>query len=979
MRSAHKQHVTAHRRISVWRWGALGFIGLVGLMGCDEDAPTSTSVISSAEVSSGERQPEHEESVESEPTAPDEEAPQSQSWTPPENPRVLTAPEPPAIMRDVHLVNDDHEFTQPYVPGHRTTMDGRIGVRVQGGFPGTERIATNYSFFLLVPEGLEEPIMPGPRGAKILQESEPFDVLFPLALEPGINRFGHHSICDPTQAFETEGERPNPYLCGPDLNHDCYDITLVSATASALTAQLWGTPITLEVANPKTVDARIIRADLGEPVRGPEIHATNELLEPAITRDGKLLTARLGRAPRHWVNPNTGEAKYGFYDLVYFPPPEGMRPCDVTAWTEWQPMSHAPYDDRMIGRYGLASYPFRDSEGQLIPDGDDLGGTYPWVDREGANVFMAGIPGRMVEQSEVDYPRVCAHEGCEDYEENIDWDRGFLVAGAWTHGKFVLLDSMINHLDWAIGIIPESHYVVDLYTAPNGDPVPVRLGSGRFITSARDRGGPYPAGYTHNANILDSVQNLLNQHPHAQPVTPRDVVWIMSNGVATDEVVFDDFLDPQALILSNMQASVTQFYSETGEALSVPKYWNGQVRRLAAPIPLPSANQLVADELEEIHIQNGATSLTLDVPPYGRVEAGEGRIEPAALGGMKGKGFWLNGHNQIVYDMPAQRSEFTPSGWYYSLFIDPRNLGDERRVLLTFPDESVIELKGRTTLRYVQRAHETSSGARVVHEVNLPQITASETGWIHLAWRIDPTSSRVETLHNGYPIDRFTPQAPLFRIREGQLILGARGPKGAGFRGWIDDFKVLAHDVDAEVACNHAFGTLIYLEDQPVWSVHAERYPRWAHAELAETLTEPLRLTIAPHPESALFACYHNYQRDYAAHLKNLPQGVHGVRDTLLFPEGPVRADVPRPDSSQNAFCLSCHHEAGKNGLGLDALTYQSELTAEMDPRRQPHQPPRRVFGNIPARWIEGSPDAALQAPVEGFLIDRWLMSADDE
>ena len=54
-------------------------------------------------------------------------------------------------------------------------------------------------------------------------------------------------------------------------------------------------------------------------------------------------------------------------------------------------------------------------------------------------------------------PRRCVTAGCEGYLENTDWDRGFMVAGAWTHGKFVLLDAMINNQDWAVGVTPAAH------------------------------------------------------------------------------------------------------------------------------------------------------------------------------------------------------------------------------------------------------------------------------------------------------------------------------------------------------------------------------------------------------------------------------------------------------------------------------------------------------------------------------------------
>lgn len=156
--------------------------------------------------------------------------------------------------------------------------------------------------------------------------------------------------------------------------------------------------------------------------------------------------------------------------------------------------------------------------------------------------------------------------------------------------------------------------------------------------------------------------------------------------------------------------------------------------------------------------------------------------------------------------------------------------------------------------------------------------------------------------------------------------------------------------------------------DEPAWSAVAEAYPLWAHDEAAGSARD-----------GAGFACYLDHSDDYAAHLANLPAGTTSLREAITFPEGPVRAGVPRPDSSDNPFCLSCHTEDGRDAMGLDALAYDPSVLAEHDPRRQPSQPPRRVFGNIPAGWIPpgdgpGSPAEALQAPPEGLLIDPWVL-----
>lgn len=865
-------------------------------------------------------------------------------------------PEPPTILRDVALIDDDVTFTQPFVPGHRTTMDGRVALRVQGGPPGTDDLAENLSFSLFVPERLDAPILDGPPGAEILADPVPFDVVFPPALDPTTERLGHHAICDPTEEFPVEGERPNPYPCGPDDAHDCYDLHVINSTSTGLYSTLWGTPVTVEVAQPKTRQAAIVDVTLGEPVRGTNISATPEFTEPAVTMDGRLLTGRIGRFPRSWTNPETGEELTRPYDLVYAQLPDDADPCDVTGWTDFHPMSHAPWDPRMVATYGLAAYPFRDTEGAPIPDGEDLGGTYPWVDREGANVFMTGVHGRISEQSEILYPRRCVTQGCDTYSESIDWDRGFLVAGLWTHGKLVHLDGMINNIDWAVGVTPGAHWEVDLYRDEEGGALPIRFGSGRFLEGPRADGGPYPPGYTHNANIMDSLQNLPNFHPAAKPITPRDVVWVMSSGVATDEIAFDDFLDPNAFIVSNMQPSITQLYDDEGRSLAIPHQHNGQVRHLDGV--LIAANYVLSpDEFEDIHLQNAATSLDWDVPAYGRVDAGTGRTEPVALGGVQGRGFWLSGTNEVRYAVPAQTQDISRVDWTVGVFLDPRWAPGEGHTLFQFPDGTSVRMVGRTLLQ-------TLRGEDVVHQAVLPDTD----GWMHLGWRLRGGGTDVTLLLDGLAVDRATLDAPVMQMVEGDFVVGQAGSEAWGARGWIDELVVLAHDVSVEVACNHARGTLVRVEG--ALEARADAHPDWAHAEVA---------AAAGDPEGSRYVCFTDYTDDYAAHLANVPEGTAAVREAINFPEGPLRSGAPRPDSSTNPFCLSCHHDDGLGGLSVDALTLEAGLDLEFDPRRQPLQPPRRVFGNIPAGWIPaghgaGSPSEALRAPLEGALIDRWVL-----
>jgi len=861
------------------------------------------------------------------------------------------APLAPAVFRDVARIDDTPAFTDPYVPGHRTTMDGRVGVRVQGGTDEVPRLNEHLSFFLFAPERLTAPLMTGPAGPELLADPTPFDVPFPPALDPAIYRLGHHAICDPTTPFPTPGERPNPYVCGPDDAHDCYDLTIVSTTSITLGAQLWGTPVTVEVSQPKTAQARIVDVALGEPVAGHYLPLSPEWTEPSITIDGRLMTGRMGRVPRDWSHPETGDVFTRPYDLAYSLLPDDAAPCDVTGWTDFHPMSHAPYDPRMVGRYGLASYPFRDTEGNLIPDGEDMGGTYPWVDREGANLFMTGVHGRLSEQSESDYPRRCVHEGCDDINEPIDFDRGFMVAGAWTHGKLVHLDAAINHIDWAVGVHPDSHWLVDLYRDEAGQPVPVRVGAGRFLSEFRDVGATYPDGYTHNANVLDSPQHLLNAHELAKPITPRDVVWVMSSGVATAEVAFDDLLDPHALVVANMQASITQLYDDDGQSTGIPDHHNGQVRELGGGLGLLATYELVPGATRDIHLQNGATSLVWEVPPYGVVDAGTGRVEPVALGGVEGRGFWLTGSNRITFAMPDQPAANEVDG-YVGLFVDARAGAGEARELLTFPDGTSLVLAAEA-VAYVREGE-------VHHEASLP----TSDGWRHLAWRLTDGHRSVQLLVDGLAYDEVSFDQPWLSFSGGELVVGRTTEQPTGVRGWIDQLLVLAHDPGPEVACNHAGGTLLAVDDAPDLVDRATAWPAWAHEAVAQA---------AGLPGSAVL-CHTDLSTDHGIDVHRPPTGAVPLREALTFPEGPLRAGSPRPDSSDNGFCLSCHTADGRDGLGLDALAYDDGLTVEHDPRRQPNQPPRRVFGHIPAHWLPGSPAEAQVAPPEGFLIDPWVL-----
>ncbi|MBK7975137.1 MAG: hypothetical protein IPK07_18270 [Deltaproteobacteria bacterium] len=349
---------------------------------------------------------------------------------------------------------------------------------------------------------------------------------------------------------------------------------------------------------------------------------------------------------------------------------------------------------------------------------------------------------------------------------------------------------------------------------------------------------------------------------------------------------------------------------------------------------------------------------------------GTGRAESNALGGVNGRGFWLSGTNRVEYPVPAQPRNIRGASWYVAIFVDPRVDDDSAaRALLTFPDGSGLRLEGRHALSYVD-----GSGA-VVHSVALPAMPASR-GWVHLALAMAPGNREVTLLLDGFAFDAFTSSAPLFELTPGTLVVGtAPSAAGGGVRGWIDDFKVLAHRPDAEVACNHAAGTLVGLTGNAEWGAVAERYPAWAHEGVSAALAAGGQRTFAS------YACFHDYGRDHAAYPAAAPAGSVSVRRAIHFPEGPLHFGAARPDSSRNPFCLTCHVPGAPAG-SLAALEPRADVNTEDDRRRQPSQPMPRVNGNIPAHWIApgtgpGGPDAATTAPDAGAQVDRWVLAGD--
>lgn len=900
-------------------------------------------------------------------------------------------PEAPAISRQVTGVIKNYSgttylnssFTRPHIPGYRTTLDGRVGICVEGGGPdgGTPR------YTLFTPEKMTTPFLNAAAGSYTMTSSAvkwmdgyASASASRLQYTDGVKGVSHASLWDETPATV-------------DVNgNDVYNVKVVvtsnTGTGSTARTQFFSTPIRIVVSSPKTTTAAITSiTKTGTTTASPEFPFQAGAFEPMVVGDGRLLCVRVGSPSLTWTDPVTGAAGITSgqgCDIVYSYYTTGAT-ADASKWTNCVPITHAPYDTRINNLFGFARAPFRDAEGNLIPDGEDIGGSYPWMDRHAKNLFIEAGFDRLHylvsgSWNNSRYPQTSVPEEPADYLSAEDGGKHQCVSviGLWTHGKLVQLDNFLNDIDYAVGggdpAGPQSRMVTlfQANTGPMGnEPADLRLGYGRATIKM-------PAGENDNGNIIDSIENLFNYRKWARPSNLRDVSWLMTDGKQADEVAFDDYLDPDAFIIAPMNGALTFVNSGTGQNYYTHHSgWNTATNVWGLPIKLANAATPV--------------STRWIAPKHGLV-VGNGRLEPAATGGVHGKGFWMNGGIGLEFDVLAQPGD-TPTvkivrqkSWYIGLFVDSRFADDatERR-LVTFPDGTSIRLYGRRQVMYA------NSAGVIVNRITLPTALASvpanamddllpQKGWAHLAFQTRNNGTEVDFHLNGLLFHRWRDiYTSLFMPTVGKLSLGkpSAGTGITGFSGWVDDFKMIAHAVDFETCCNHAGGTLIGLPTAYTGDFKtkfADRFPTWAHDVISGHLKD---YGETSHPK---YACYYNYKQDFAVHLNNIPSGTFSMRQSIHFPEGPLFQNAPRPHSVQNQFCTSCHHTGAKPGLDLDAITLDTAFHAKDDNRRQPLQPAKRIYGSIPAGLIDtltpSQPTVATNLPAGGKLIDEWMLGS---
>jgi hypothetical protein len=888
------------------------------------------------------------------------------------SPATVTPP-PPLAPGSVRLV-DGGQTLRPLIPAHRTSADGRIAL-VGGSLAALRLEELAPSPVVLQPRDLSRRILGSVR--------RPIGDVIPASL-PGGQRLASF-LCEPAG--------PQPRACGPGSDDDCYDLVLIQEVKTAPLDEngvvLVSIPLQVRVTSPKTARAEVAAVIRADPSRWRQSARLpfSLMAELLATGDGRVLVGRILSYPTAGGGEGDGEpgaeltyrisggrTHRATFSLFYA---YAEEPCDVQAWaargngafTALRPLPAAPFDERLVmpggARYGFAAAPMRDSSGQPYAETDVLQGSYPWVDREGSNILFSTVNPAAIDRSATTARYPLAREGGALVYVGSP-PRGFAVVGAWTQGKTVMLDGLLNNDD--AGFQPDDTHRVQLYRSST-DRLSVRVnGGGKDGTPA---GIPNVRANNHH---IESLENVHAMFLRSLPVTPRDVVWTITRGLAMAEIAFDDFMDPFVVLLAEMNASWTV---EKDGAVAGYNPRNGTLNdgfRLAGG--------RFVHEPARIRLQNAAASRLYPVIADGDVD-GPARIEPIALGGVHGRGLWLEPASRLRFALPAGiGAAARDQAFLVGVFVDARDALAGRRHVLSLapvagPPLAVVLEDG--AVLHLERGADRAS-------IDLSCLVGSwAKRWHHLAVLFE--GRRATVFLDGNPAGEVQ-LAAATALTEGALVVGGASAAGdAGLRGWYDEVRLVVNGADqltaagsVELICNYARGTTLAVGPSapPAWQERADR------AELARARALAVGAVSAPAPR---LVCASSHGGEHGIGRGALPAGTRMLRDAILL-EGtaPLAHDRPRPDSRGRSFCRTCHVASAQDpgrprGLQLSALA-PGDVTAALDPRTQPMQPPSpgagiaRVLGFVPAGWLTAPDGTRLpRASQRGPLpILPWLL-----
>lgn len=962
-------------------------------------------------------------------------------------------PHPPLVNTDTIVVKKQNGLLQPtapHIPLHDYTHDGRVASlhRLRNG---------STPLFVVKPEKVNQYIIhdsnskvganlidynaADPSSNYYLFDTKHFRNAFPKILGNINFSLERTILCEKTES------RLNPYACGHNLEKDCYEVTLIGRFGNPDESEVYlaSVDVRIDIEKPKTQNAKISHVEIFEHTYriGPMLPLA-KMAEPVVVGDGRLFVARThdsitlttngNRVPRTNIIYSTYPAR----DINGFP----TMQCDVTKWryssddpneNSIHPIAHAHYDKRnlMKNRYKFARFPFRDGLGNIIngsgahPDGNiDIGGSYPWMDRDAANLFFTAFGGDkefynftssgnivrpFYEKKSGENGYFTPNKSSEHSSVEIKNSRtmGISVLGFWTHGKAVLLDGLINNVDFNFRIAGRAidngainvHRQLELYKSNSQSNRHYEV-----IGAGRERGNDVNRDIYHpflslNSTYLGSIENRLNYVETMIPVTPRDVVWHFGSSRYSEEIVFDEYMTPFNLIYSDMTAAIGAV-SSTSKSMT---YYDGI--EAGNPIRATFNNFPAVPPTNSLLFQNSSTAQSdfIKVPQYGK-PIGNVRVEPIAKGGIYGKGVWLKPDSGIEYRIPNQTTTYHPltgHPWYVGTFLDVREsyattaTAVEKRLFSLSSGAAVLLGRASTsgnTIAYDRVVLKDLIRGRFLGVFWLNDtLKLRNSKWYHIGLEFFP--ARLPELYiNGFRVGKITKatgvmDSELYNFftpsSNSSVYLGSNTSiANNGIQGWFDEFRMVARSPSLEEKCNYARGTLTQVNDHSNWLNVANAYSDESHQ----------MVTAVTGRTNKKFVCYVRYghvsysmtKQDSHAHLKNIPMGLESVREQALIRSRVLKFNEPRPDYSRNNFCLSCHVPQYASGTTLSqeeldtrALERRDNFTAQNDLRRQPQQPPRWIRGVIPANYFGiGKPSVTLKSANARYEVDQWILQS---
>ena len=777
-----------------------------------------------------------------------------------------------------------------------------------------------------------------------------------------------------------EDRTTNPRACKVPYNEgdtalldgDCYDISLLSPVKTSSKYALMSTELTVFVINAKTENAymhsyggktrvypRTTNSQLSPALQSNndnDTFAVSESEQLRYTTDCECTNpsecrTKLFQEPTEFTTTSDGKLLFVNGNGVSYAYSEGDG-CKAEEFTLFKPLSCFPMDPR-VSHYPLAQNvrehspgfkAFTDTQGNIIQPGEIILGAYPWVDREGRNIFYADVVNfrdgwKALRQS----PTQLTEHGIDliPDQSNIAKGNGIVALGAWTQGKVIVMDNLMNSTDW----------------------------TGRTSMIGRPQGG---ANMSHNFEmalyqtvprwirpasvaLINSAENRFNYLKGQTPTLPFDVVWNMTTTRnQNSEVIFDEYMTHNAFVVAHMNAPHTRHRNhnacgtiEGSLACSnqpddgfVPNYPDVDLQNIVVGY---GPKEDLSDRPEykfkrNPKIQNASTSWPERAPfdgggPKSLRLRGGARIEPVALGGVRGKGIYLDGKNDFI-DMGFPKPNH--DDWFYGIWLDPRDQSTATRHTVFFwPDESWIALDGDTLYAY-------DSNTQFTYNVALGQ--ELERGkYFHLGVKIyhQGTTQILEVYINGTHVNTLNiNNGQGFDLNFYDQSWFAVGDPGPGFtrvdeqyrntwKGWVDEFRIYALDEQStdhfdEFICNLAMGSLMNQNGR----------------EVCEQLDLDAKGHPVDTPQQNGLTC-----ADKAHQLGADPSCLRASKLGIA----PMDPQLPRPDFQQNHFCNTCHID----NHSMIELDVQNALfggaaylpNREDDPRRQPMDWPRHVYG----------------------------------